>query len=334
MKKSILVAAIGAAVVAAPTFAADKLVLSGEMDYVFVNINSGATGSSAYNEIKDGGKFVISGTEDLGNGLGGIFLAETGLDASYAAGKAYVGLNTPSAGKFIFGEEAPATDWLGKSFDKGTFFSSTSGQNAGHDGDQGIYWRSPNWSGFQVALNWTPNDSYTGTTGESAETDIGVGFKYAAKNWGIGLAYDKEEQSSTNSEDYETYTNFDAYYKISSYLIGLTYGQVKDNSGPSTYNSNDWAGLGFQGIWGPHELSVNYGQRWNYKVNGTKTDGAKGTNFAVDYAYALSSRTRIGGGFASVKDKNGGGNYAPENGTAPGTDDTSRALGVGVKHTF
>jgi len=351
MKKSILVAAIGAAVVAAPTFAADKLVLSGEMDYVIANQKTGAENTSAYNEVKAGGNFKISGDEDLGSGLGGFFFTETGLDADYAAGKAYVGLNTPSAGQFILGHYATATDWIGGSFDMGTFYNNSIKTNAGSK-EQGIFWRSPSWGGFSVGLNYLPKQDYTGQQNEEKDPGYGIGFKYAASNWGIGLGYDVLSNDSKDGNNVETdplgeqtWTIFDSWFTFSNYKIALGLGNytTKDDGTNTKESSFDYAGLGLQGTWGPHQLSVTYGQRMNYKEEGEKPDDKpKATNMSLDYAYSLSARTKIGGGFAQTKDTNNAatGNstindVGVENGSRPGAEDkTSSSFGVGVKHTF
>jgi len=377
MKKSILVAAIGAAVVAAPTFAADTLVLSGEMDFVIANQKTGAENTSAYNEVLDGGNFKISGTEDLGSGLGGEFFAETGLDGEYGASKAWVGLNTPSAGKFILGHYSTATDWVGGSFDMGTFYNNSIKTNAGSV-EEGIFWRSPSWGGFSVGLNYLPKQDYTGDSGEKKDPGYGIGFVYAATNWGIELGYDKisndskddtktvtytggpttsggtttitgvvETDSHTNVETLgeQTWTIFDSWFTFSNYTIALGLGNYTNKAdGTNTRESSfDYAGLGLQGTWGPHQLSVTYGQRMNYKINGEKPDEKpKATNMSLDYAYELSARTKIGGGFAQTKDTNNGatgtdtvGDVGVENGSKPGAEDkTSRSFGVGVKHTF
>jgi len=360
MKKSILVAAIGAAVVAAPTFAADKLVLSGEMDYVIANQKSGAENTSAYNEVKDGGNFKISGDEDLGSGLGGFFFTETGLDDGYADNKAYVGLNTPSAGQFILGHYATASDWVGGSFDMGTFYNNSVKINAGSVAE-GIFWRSPSWSGFQIGLNYLPTQNYTGAQDDKKDPGYGIGFKYSASNWGIGLGYDTVSNSGdVNDQDTtlgeRTYTVFDSWYSFSNYKVALGYGThtTSENGSNVRDTSFDYAGLGLQGTWGPHQLSLTYGQRMKFEIEGTEPDDKpKATNISLDYAYSLSARTKIGGGFAQTKDKNGGardydenndndtsdpGEFAGvgvENGPKPGANDkTSRSFGIGVKHTF
>jgi len=385
MKKSILVAAIGAAVVAAPTFAADKLVLSGEMDFVIANQKTGAENTSAYNEVLDNGNFKISGDEDLGGGLGGFFFVETGLadtggdsDGSYGENKAYVGLNTPSAGQFILGHYATASDWVGGSFDMGTFYNNSIKTNAGSK-EEGIFWRSPSWGGFSVGLNYLPKQDFTGTTDEKKDPGYGIGFKYAASNWGIGLGYDELSNDSKNDTTTaevtkdgggaissgdtvtvvttesssavtdplgeSTWTVFDSWFTFSNYKIALGLGNYTTKAdGENTKESSfDYAGLGLQGTWGPHQLSVTYGQRMNYKINGEKPDEKpKATNMSLDYAYELSARTKIGGGFAQTKDTNNGatgtdtvGDVGVENGSKPGAEDkTSRSFGVGVKHTF
>ena len=351
MKKSILVAAIGAAVVAAPTFAADTLVLAGEMDYVIANQNSGAEGTSAYNDVLAGGNVKISGDEDLGSGLGGFFFTETGLrdDGGYGDNKAYVGLNTPSAGQFILGHYATATDWVGGSFDMGTFYNNSVKTNAGSI-REGIFWRSPSWGGFSVGLNYRPTDAYSGDEDDKKDPAYGIGFKYAASNWGIGLGYDTVSNDGTSSTTADTdlggteYTVFDSWFTFSNYKIALGFGQYEsEDNDTDQKDSFDYAGLGLQGTWGPHQLSVTYGQRMNYKIDGEKPDEKpKATNISLDYAYSLSARTKIGGGFAQTKDTNNGatgtntvGSVGVENGSTPGAEDkTSRSVGVGVKHTF
>lgn len=358
MKKSILVAAIGSALVAS-TFAADVLVLSGKIETGLSFNKSGATGAKSYlSAVADTIEINVSGTEDLGGGLGGVFFLQTKLEDGLARGSSvltedvYAGLQT-SAGQFLIGRTETATEYFGAFFDGGTgrtFFNNSIDTTADLAGVS-LFWRSPNWSGLNVVANYTGNtdNAYVGIAGTKAASQWGLGLKYAANNFAVGLAYDQRNLVANDQKGKQSWAQIGGSYTFSGVYMGLDYGKVEHTAAVlgAQKSSYDWAGIGFGTSFGASKVVLSYGQRWKYKSGGVEAaDKPKATHINLDYAYSLSPRTKIGAGIGVAKDKNGGALVDATNplftgvesgwgGVVPGElNAKSTSVGVGISHKF
>lgn len=271
MKKTLLTAALVAGF-ASVAHAESSVTLYGLVDGgVGYNTQkttwSGDFGSGSFktrgfefkNGVKNGNRWGLKGTEDLGNGTSAIFQLESGFDlgnGNSAQGgrlfgrKAVVGLTGESWGTLTLGRQYNAADDFIAPIDP---FGTGWGQAAANSAfggvlsarmDNVVKYVTPNFSGFQVGLGWTGtntkdtyrNDLY-GTDYDAKDTSNGITFGLGYNNGPIqaGFSYDylstKEKFNGiTVTDDKVKAWNLGFAYDFDVVKLHLIYGQQNDGT--------------------------------------------------------------------------------------------------------
>ncbi len=167
------------------------------------------------NGVKNGNRWGLKGTEDLGNGTSAIFQLESGFDLGNGRSaqdgrlfgrKAVVGLTGESWGTLTLGRQYNAADDFIAPIDP---FGTGWGQAAANSAfggvlsarmDNVVKYVTPNFSGFQAGLGWTGSN-----TKDTYRNDV-YGVDYDAKNssngFTFGLGYNNGPIQAGFSYDY------------------------------------------------------------------------------------------------------------------------------------
>jgi predicted porin len=186
-------------------FAQSSVTLYGIIDEG-INYNSNANGKALYNlssGVLNGSRWGLRGTEDLGDGLAAVFVAESGFDVNNGklgqgglgfGRQAYVGLTSRQYGTVTLGRQYDSVvDYLGK-FEVGDQWG---GNIAAHPADldnfnntlrtnNAIKYTSPTLSGFTFGGVY----SLGGVAGNISRNQIfSFGIGYAMSNLQAGVGY-------------------------------------------------------------------------------------------------------------------------------------------------
>lgn len=271
MKKTLLTAALVAGF-ASVAHAESSVTLYGLVDGGVGYTNqkttwSGDFGSGSFKDrgfefrsgVKNGNRWGLKGTEDLGNGTSAIFQLESGFtlgdgrsaqDDRLFGRKAIVGLTGESWGTLTLGRQYNAADDFIAPIDP---FGTGWGQAAIGSGfgggvsarfDNVVKYVTPNFSGFQMGLGWVGtnnkktyrNDTY-GTDWESEDKSNGFTFGLGYNNGPIEAAFsfdylrDKEKFNGSTIVDNKTKSwNLGFAYDFDVVKLHLIYGQQHDGA--------------------------------------------------------------------------------------------------------
>lgn len=362
MKKQILSAAVLAAslVSFSSALAADSLTLYGQANVGLSFKKTGADNTSNYSSpfgTKNSSRWGIKGAEDLGGGMGGIFVIESGIfnaaansyGDTVAVGSRlfYVGVNTPTAGEFSIGKNDTASSWMGNFSDSSGPAEFITGVTTDQSGTgSSLFWRSPSWNGLKVAANLALGNTYKGEADTKKDPQYGLAVRFDGGSYGAGVSYDSDANDSAKVDTLGKKTQLivGGFYKIANFRIGADYGKITsdaDNNGKK--DGYRYAQISFGADLGASAVNVYVGQLDGFKTDDVKADPKKkATEFGAEYVYKMSPRTRLGIAFESVKDKNGGGTKDKNGGGTdlnalggkPTPNKTATGLGFGIKHKF
>lgn len=273
MKKTLLTAALVAGFASA-AHAETSVTLYGLVDGgVGYNTQkttwSGDFGSGSFktrgfefkNGVKNGNRWGLKGTEDLGNGTSAIFQLESGFDLGNGRSaqdgrlfgrKAVVGLTGESWGTLTLGRQYNAADDFVAPIDPfGTGWGqaavgSAFGGSVSARYDNVVKYVTPNFSGFQLGLGWTGdnnkqtyrNDTY-GPDWDKEDKSNGFTFGLGYNNGPIqvGASFDYLRNKVTDSRnpfgDVDTKVkvwNLGFAYDFDVVKLHLMYGQQNDGA--------------------------------------------------------------------------------------------------------
>jgi predicted porin len=285
-------------------------------------VNSGNQSSS---------RFGFRGTEDLGGGLKALFNLEGGVaidtgaaDAALFGRRAVVGLEG-GFGTLTVGREyspiaavAGATDISSQGF----YGSNLSAFNyLTRRLSNSVNYKSSSMSGFKILAAWSAGEQ----AANLPKSDLkGIGLEYAEGNLYTGAAY--HTNNNNVAGDTREYA-FGVSYKLGDIEVKGNY-MAQDPAGAN--NKFTQYNLGAAYAMGPGKFFLNVQQN---KLQ----NGARGNGWNVDYSYALSKRTNLYTGYASL-DNNSLGNFALNSSSiklAPGKVGADPSvLNAGVRHSF
>ncbi len=273
MKKTLLTAALVAGF-ASVAHAESSVTLYGLVDGgVGYNTQkttwSGDFGGGSYktrgfefkNGVKNGNRWGLKGTEDLGNGTSAIFQLESGFDlgnGNSAQGgrlfgrKAIVGLTGESWGTLTLGRQYNAADDFVAPIDPfGTGWGqaavgSAFGGSVSARYDNVVKYITPNFSGFQLGLGWTGDnnkETYRNDTfgpdwdAENKSNGFTFGLGYNNGPIQVGASFDylrtKDTDSRTPLSNVDTKVkvwNLGFAYDFDVVKLHLMYGQQNDGA--------------------------------------------------------------------------------------------------------
>ncbi len=223
MKTKLLPMMIGALLAGGVTAAAADVTLFGRIDVSVdaTDIDTDPAGSDDGEDVNmnsNTSSFGIKGSEDLGNGLAAIFMADFQFDAdernagdeknSLTDRDQWIGLKG-GFGTVVFGTKSTVYKSHGAKLDplyktslqgrkrglQSEYFHSGAGEELNGRHENVIRWDSPNWNGIQVGAFYAlDNDE---TDGED-EDPYGIGASYS--NGGILVFADWQDNGQSSSD--------------------------------------------------------------------------------------------------------------------------------------
>lgn len=362
MKKSLLAVAVAAALPAA-AFAQTNVTLSGIVKggLAFTKYSNGtAGGNDSGTSLDDGSsRFVISGSEDLGGGMRGIFQIDTRFrveegGGTLASGNTFVGLGG-NWGQFRLGRLDTyyyfGTDEYGG---RATALQATSIAILAYMGNTAIAaatrinnvlrYDLPAMGGFKGGVTYSTNPAGNdGLVGDPAKGQAwSLDGAYAAGPWAVGAAYwDWKAEGSPPSGDGQKSWRLYGSWNFGIAKVGLTYDHAKIMSGgaPGDTKRGAWS-IPVTAKLGPGTFLFTYSQArdMDNSVAGKLGDtGAK--MYSLGYDYPLSKRTSLGVSYAVINNDTAA-NYMlftsiPLGGhPAPTAGQDQKQLYLGIRHTF
>lgn len=251
MKKKLLMAAIGAALVAGPMVAANAAAtLYGHfhmsLDRYDNDVNE--EGFMANNSSR----FGIKGNEDLGGGLKAIYQVESGI---FNADEGTSGFGNTLRNTFMgfdgnwgtvkFGRHDTPYKDLGRKLDG---FNEQVGDMRNIIGNAGAYdkrisnmirYDSPKFNGMNLAVQHSSNDG-SDAAGNTVNKDNSVGLNWAAGPLFLGAAWN--ETGNTGSNNDTTGVRLAGSYTMNAFTLGLFWESLSDIGGTS---GSDRDAMGF-----------------------------------------------------------------------------------------
>ena len=335
MKKSLLALAVAAALPAVAQ-AQTNIVLNGSIDQALEWIDPDLPGVDSdvrvTNGVWSGSRFAISGTEELGGGLKGIFNIEHRLSpdtgtvtsgATFWAGQAWVGLQ----GGFVairmgrqytpmFRALAPG-DTTGYSWYNNPVGLAGTAIRFNND----LSYQSPSLGGFTIHAAYAPGEgdptlTGLGTTAVPGDTKVGDALgiagvgSFGPVNFGIGY-HNIDAGDVVPGADDTTEIGASVGAKFGNFGVGLLYAQKE-------VNNDKTKAYGFTGSAGFGPGTVYLVLKRTELVNDLNDDA-----IGLTYSHGLSKRTFV---YASV-----GLNRIE---TTIGEDVRPKAFALGVRHFF
>jgi len=329
MKKSLLALAVLSAFAGAAT-AQTSVNIYGIVDAGIVHERGNPAGNvtKLTSGVESGSRLGVRGTEDLGGGLAGKFVLETGIAADTG------GFNQ---GGLAFGRQAYvglAGNWgmvsLGRQYtphylalDSIDPFSTGLAGNAANlvstvtRMDNTIKYSTPTWSGFIGELAYGFGEVQGNNT---ANRQIGASIGYNNGPLLVNLAYQRADDPT--GTDRARNTLLGAKYDFG--RLGASIG-VTQNRGLGIVDSRDYL-LGVTVPFGASTVLASFIR----KDDRTAAD-SDARQWALGYTYAVSKRTNFYTSYARILNKNGAA-YTVGNATEAGSGDS--AFNVGVRHLF
>jgi predicted porin len=246
MKKKLLMAAVGAALVAGPMLVAQaetKLYGHFHMSMDRFDNDTREEGVMANNSSR----FGIKGDEDLGGGLKAIYQVESGI---FNADEGTSGFGNPLRNTFVgftgafgtvkLGRHDTAYKDLGRKLDN---FNEQVGDMRNFIGNAGAYdnrvsnmirYESPNFSGFNAVVQNTSNtgaECPTTACANTANKDTSLGVNWSAGPLFLGAAWN--EVGNTGSNNDTTGMRLAGAYTMNDFTFGLLWESLSDIGGTS-----------------------------------------------------------------------------------------------------
>lgn len=355
MQKKIIALAIAAAV-SAPALADNaNVTIYGK---VFMNVESvkndkvvAPTKDNAMRINSNASRLGIKGSEDVGGDLKAIYQFEVQMDANGNAGNG-LGNGTRNSGvgmeggfgKFIVGIwDTPFKVAHNKIelFDNTTVFSAlnligrANGNTANYNTRQKNmiqYW-SPNFSGLQAAVSYSPDPAPTATADKNL---LSMSATYDMDAIYVSGAYESRKDVVAGTTDGAM--RLVGKYSLGDAWLGATFENIKVNRTATVNYSQKNLELVGQYKFGASKLALSYA-----KAGSTDVAKTGATQVSLRYGFDFSKRTEFFAAYTSLKNDaatataGSGGTYNFNAGTTfgPSTAGASlTALGAGLIHSF
>jgi len=291
MNKKLLIAAVGAALVAGPMLAAHAApTVYGKFIAGIAAVDNGnSADGDTLGVSDDSSRLGVKGTEDLGGGLKAVYGMELLYDVDGTGGVAGAGRSV-SVG--LQGNWGTARVGHFQTYYKAIQFPteimgdtiadfSTNGWSGDSRIPNAIGYRSPNWSGFVFGIESSRGE--TGTSTESNPTTIAASFTSGPFYIGVGHE-DLDYQGGATGLD--TTTKVAATFDIDAFKIIAAF-QSQKVASPSTTAEVDTTVLGGQFSFGNNAVMVTFAQHDSSVAN------ADCDQTSVGFAHKLSKLTTL-----------------------------------------
>jgi len=334
MKRSLVALAI-LGTFATSASAQTGVTIYGIIDAGIVQENGGPAGNvtKLTSGVQSGSRLGFKGNEDLGGGLSGKFLLESGFNidtgtmgqASATAPngllygrQAYVGLGSNWGNLLLGRQETPHYIALREidPFHAGLAGTSTNLVSTVLRMNNTIKYTLPDWRGFNAELAYGFGEVPDNT---SANRQYGASIGYANGPLVVKLAHQRVENLTGTGHVRNTLLG-------GSWDFGVAAINLAANLNKGTgVDSRDYL-VGFSVPFGPSTLIASYIRKDDHTV--IDQDASQ---WALGYTYAVSKRTNFYASYGSINDSNGA-PYTVGNATEAGSGD--KAFNIGLRHTF
>ncbi|GAA4016790.1 porin [Actimicrobium antarcticum] len=350
MKKSLFALAILGAFASAAS-AQSSVTMYGVVDVGVSRDDNGAATTTGLNSgIQSGSRLGFRGVEDLGGGLKGLFVLETGINvdtggfgqSNKAFGRqSYVGLQGAFGAvklgrqNTLLRENLDALDpfRIGLAGDATRFFNqggvvdatnATATTNGGGRMNNAIKYETPNLSGFTGQFEYGFGEQAGSTT---AARQISGALQYANGPAMIALVHNVSDIATLGvSTDKVKTTLLGGTYDFNVVKAHVAFDTVKNDVALNRTNRRDYM-VGATVPFGASTFLVDYTKRKD--KTGANLDADQ---VAVGYTYALSKRTNLYTSYARTSNDSGSSvNLGTTSAVAGNTDNL---FNVGVRHSF
>ena len=312
MNKKLIAAAIGAAVVAAPSAFAESVVY-GKM-HTSVNMNdSSVANSDNYTVTSNASRLGFKGSEDLGNGLKAIYQIEFGISSD--GGPAQTNPNT--------GPRTPIDNqrntFIGLAGDWGTvvvgrhdtpakiaFYASGNERlgdsildlNSGVAGvftevraSNAIAYVSPSFAGFTAAAAIVPGEETGANSSNNLADHASFGVMYSGFGLKASVGYEiLDDQALGGSGKDQEMIQAGASYTFNNFSVGAQY-ETDDNRGAVTNADYEAWCLTAKATFGNNAVSAIYTTSESKNPAGVTTSDTDGWGLAAEHNF--SKRTKV-----------------------------------------
>ncbi|UCE31402.1 MAG: porin [Burkholderiales bacterium] len=319
MKKTLLALAVAAALPAVAQAQSSNVTLYGIIDLSIANEDNGDDAEMFLKSgLRNGNRWGLKGSEDLGGGLSAFFNLESSISTDDGTGndnfarRSFVGLKG-GFGEVYFGRDYTPIFWVSLAGDPqglGKYGNWVVGYNVRFS--NAIHYKSPSFGGLNVRGVYVFDE----TRGSDAGQTFGLAVEYKGGPVYVGGAYH-------DINDVET--EYALTGKVSFGAASVSLGYLRsDPDGPA--DGDETLQLGFGMDIGAGNLQANVQQRKS------KDSDAKGTSFSVGYDHPISKRTMLYASFGMVNNNSTG---AFGWGISPaGAGEDPRGIALGLRHTF
>jgi predicted porin len=312
MKKTIIAAAVAAAVAAPAAFA--DVTISG-----MVNPELMDNGQTTGNGLSVNTDLVISGSEDLGNGMKASFKYHMTNDDGATVGSAdqTVGLSGDFGSLNIGWQETQNQAYFHPKADMDASHDITLEDATGQQGRAGgIKYTTPSFNGLTVGVSafmgegQADTNTNTGTVGTNDTSDADITEVWATySNAGLTVAAGATTHKGGSSKEDEKVTNIYVAYKMGDLTVSALNRDVENDAGAAT-GDNKLTTFGAKYTMGSNAISLGV----------TDSDDAQDGDYVVSLSHAMSKQTSA---YVAYKHDD----------TPASGQDSSHTL-IGVKHTF
>ena len=347
---------------AANVTASSDITVYGRVNVDFESVRSdkvslAGTAKNANRVQSNSSRFGVKGSEKLDGDLSAIWQLEIQVDPANGGGtpfngtrNSHVGLKGDFGTAFVGTWDTPyklAHNKL-ELFDNATIFSATNmigrsgANNAGNTAVTAVnyntrqssvlqYW-TPNMSGFQGMIAYSPDSGQTTTQNK---TKLSLSGTYENDLLYAALAYENRPDQTTASVD-DHAARLVGAYKFGNGLIGMAYEHLSVGTAVATSESqSNWELAGNYKL-GKNNLGAFYVKNGN--LGARANTGAD--MYTLRYGYNFSKRTELYGAYTRLSN-DASANYSTLTATAIGTvgaastnGSTQTGLGVGIIHSF
>jgi len=350
MKKTVLAAAILSLTTGAAMAAGNSLQVYGKIDLSAESINNGTSTTTALtsgNSVTS--RLGFKGTEDLGGGLMGMFVLESGISPDTGAvnatrffdRSAWVGLKgnfgTLRLGHMdsLLGQVTGNPSVLGNQNFDDFKIGGMEGSASNRRIDNAIAYALPTLvDGLNAEIQYSlaPGSSAAAGVegGQPKQYGLSVGYKIAGFNVGVASLINR---ANVNNKQGGTLAQASYDFGMMQ-LIGYYQVDQEKVAGVGS-EKRKLMGLHLNAPIGANtKLLTSFAQARNVTTKTARfVDGAKSNIFTLEVDYSLSKRTYLYSMFTNVSNKGGAtaGIGGDKNGTA---NESARGLAVGIVHSF
>lgn len=357
MQKKLIALAIAG--LSSAAFAQSNVTISGQVkggyqQYKISGSPTAADNGSANFISDETSSVVLTGSENLGNGLSAIFRIDSrftldqGDSASFGGGNTFVGIKSSSMGEFKMGRhdlhynEIERIEDGAKSLSQQamagrgilnkvqTAAGTTTNIGIGQSRTNNVlFWDSPNWSGFtaRVAYSTAPggNEGAVASNNQDKGNAWNLVGRYENGPIKAGVSHYKQKAEAATSSTLtaiatsdQTSTRAWGAYKFGAFNVGLAYdvSKIEEDTAPATFAKRSGWAIPVSYTTGNHGVYVTYAKVGDVKTQAGKTGDSGAKQWMVGYDYSLSKRTSVGANYTKLtNDSNAAYNFGNLNGT-------------------